>query len=286
MTGRSVELVLSPFGADARAMVAAAVAAEDAGLAGVWTFDHLTGSMLGRGWSREPFSVLGAMATATEAVRLGPMVANMMNRHPVQLAVAMATVQSLSAGRAVLGLGAGAAPGSAFAGEHGAIGITLLDSPGRRRRLAETVAAYDAVWQGEPSYRAAGPDGSAVTYAGLDHLVGPEPRPPVIIGAGSLATLYIALDWADGVNLLAGPRLAELADRVVEDDRTGQAGGFEVTVFVEAGAERDGGARGWSTAFSHPAVTSVLVGIRPPYDHALIAELGGLGGPTPRSSGP
>ncbi|MFV0260098.1 MAG: LLM class flavin-dependent oxidoreductase [Acidimicrobiales bacterium] len=273
MSGPRVELVLSPFGADARAMVSAAVAAEDAGLAGVWTFDHLTGSMLGRGWSREPFAVLGAIATATERVRLGPLVANMMNRHPARLVVAMATLQSLSGGRAVTGLGAGSAPGSAFAREHEAIGITLLDGPGRRRRLADTVATYNAAWRGETSYRPADPGEAELGYHGLDRLVGDEARPPVIIGAGGPATVEVALDHADGVNLRAGPGLADLVDRVADDPRARRPGGFEVTVFVEAGTDGDEPPAGWSTAFGHPAVTSVLVGIRTPYDHALIADL-------------
>ena len=106
----------------------------------------MTGAMLDRGSSHDAFAILGAIALATERVRVGPLVANMMNRHPVQLAVAMSTLQSLSQGRAVLGIGSGPAPGSRFALEHEAIWTQLLDGPARIRRLIETIALVRLVW--------------------------------------------------------------------------------------------------------------------------------------------
>ena len=86
------DLVLSPFGADPVAMVAAAAAADRGGFAGVHTDDHFSGLVAGKAWSRDPFVVLGAIAAATDRLRVGVLVANMVNRHPAQLASAVNTL--------------------------------------------------------------------------------------------------------------------------------------------------------------------------------------------------
>jgi len=57
-------------------------------------------------WSRETFSTLGWLAANTSRVKLGPGVANVFSRTPALLAQAIATLDEISAGRAVLGLGA------------------------------------------------------------------------------------------------------------------------------------------------------------------------------------
>ena len=62
----ATDLVISPFGADVPAMVDVARCAEDAGFDGAWTLDHFSGAMLGRPWSHDPFTVLGAIAEATD----------------------------------------------------------------------------------------------------------------------------------------------------------------------------------------------------------------------------
>src|SRR5919109_1211303 len=56
---------------------------------------------------RDPFTVLPAIAQRTERIRLGPGVTNPYSRHPALIATAMATLDELSGGRTVLGLGAG-----------------------------------------------------------------------------------------------------------------------------------------------------------------------------------
>ena len=74
-----LDLVISPFGATALEMVEVARCAEENGFNGVWTYDHMAGAMLDRGPSHDAFAILGAIALATERVRVGPLVANMMN---------------------------------------------------------------------------------------------------------------------------------------------------------------------------------------------------------------
>lgn len=87
---------------------AVALTAERAGIDSVWYLDHFflarAGGRLG---VRECWTVLSALAGMTERVRLGSLVLCQSFRHPALLAKAAATLQEVSRGRLVLGLGAG-----------------------------------------------------------------------------------------------------------------------------------------------------------------------------------
>ena len=82
-----LDVLISPFGTEPQPILSLAVHAERAGFDGVWTYDHMTGNMFDRGSSLDAFTLLGAIAGATERVQLGPLVANVINRHPVRLAL-------------------------------------------------------------------------------------------------------------------------------------------------------------------------------------------------------
>ncbi len=257
------DVVVSPFGASAQDMVEVARCAEDGGFDGVWTYDHMTGTMLDRGRSHDAFAVLGAMAAATASVRLGPLVANMMNRHPVQLAVAMATLQSLSDGRAVLGIGAGAAPGSRFAREHEAIGTAPLDGGARRRRLVETIAVVRRLWAGQSEFR-----GEFFRIGGLDFGLDEPSAPPIIVGAGSRPTVELAVRHADGVNLRVDRRLPELLAAI---GRTTDAD-FETSIHVPIDLDhRTGGAL---PAGATDGVARRVLAVSAPFDLARLIRLG------------
>jgi len=223
------DVALSPFGASLPEMLEAARCAEDSGFAGVWTYDHLTGTMLDRGHSQDAFVALGAIAAVTTRVRVGPLVANMMNRHPARLALAMASLQSVSSDRSVLGLGAGSAPGSRFSGEQAAVGISLLDGPGRRRRLRESIEVLRQTWAGQTQH---GGEFFELNEPGLG--LDLNSTPPIIIGASGARTVELALEHADGLNVVITPNMDDSALTkllsLVKD--SGRSDEFEVSIHV------------------------------------------------------
>ncbi len=216
------DVVLNPFGADVAELVDGAVVAEEAGISAVWVTDHFSGAVVGAPWSRDPFVCLGAIAQATERIGLGLLVANMVNRHPAQLASAVASLQSLAPQRVMLGVGSGAAPGSRFAAEHDAIGRALDDAETRQRRLVDYVGALRAIWAGEASFPA-----DAIGFDGLSAVTDGVPAPPIIVGGSAWTTIELATRIADGVNIRRTHALAEQLELLAGIDLPS---GFEISV--------------------------------------------------------
>jgi alkanesulfonate monooxygenase SsuD/methylene tetrahydromethanopterin reductase-like flavin-dependent oxidoreductase (luciferase family) len=219
--GVKTDLVLPPFDAALDDLIAAARLADFGGFDTVWTYDHFSGLVNAKQWSRDPFVTLGAIAATTDRVNLGILVANANNRHPAQLACAINSLQSLAPGRVLLGIGAGTSPRSQWSAEHAAIGRPLAAAATRRAVLTETIGALRALWDGEPFA------GEHITVAASMAVTDGGPMPPVIVGASSTATIEVACAEADGVNLLPG---TDLADRVAFA-RAHSADGFEISVF-------------------------------------------------------
>ena len=90
-------------------VAAIAVAAEESGFDSVWVMDHLY-QIRGVGPPTDPmleaYTVLGGLAARTERARLGAMVTGVTYRNPALLAKMVTTLDVISAGRAVLGIGA------------------------------------------------------------------------------------------------------------------------------------------------------------------------------------
>ena len=243
-------------------MVEAAVDAEAAGVHTIWVSDHFSGAVVDRPWSRDPFVCLGAIAARTDRIGLGLLVANVVNRHPAQLACAVDSLRSLAPERVVLGVGSGAAPGSRFAVEHEAIGRELADTGTRRELLVESIASLRAIWNGES---VSGP-GSPAGFDGLSAVVDHDTAPPIIVGASAWSTIEVALRHADGVNLRATSATMDHLARIEER----RPEGFEVSVLdVADSTTRD------DAALAAAGCDRLVLGCRPPFDRSILDRLPG-----------
>ena len=174
----------------------AALAVDRLGYASLWSTDHLQaihGTSPGpifEGWS-----TLAAWAAVTKRVRLGLMVGANTFREPGLVAKLATTLDHISGGRAILGLGA-----ASNEAEHRAFGIPFGSSPAERLRwLDEALAILRSSLDGEarpapgPRYRAAEPwTRPAPIQARLPILVG---------GGGERMTLLLVARWADMNNV-------------------------------------------------------------------------------------
>jgi alkanesulfonate monooxygenase SsuD/methylene tetrahydromethanopterin reductase-like flavin-dependent oxidoreductase (luciferase family) len=193
------DLLLDPFGARWLHVRDAASAAEAAGFDGIWTYDHLAGSVHGTSRVLECWTTLTAIAAAIPRIMVGSMVLNVANRDAGTLAVMAATLQEVSGGRLLLGIGAGGGRDTPYAAEQEALGRRVGGDRTRRRAVEQTAAALREVWSGERD--------------GVSGFLRPDPPPPIIVGAFGPVMVELAGRVADGVNLSgAHPRLDALLD--------------------------------------------------------------------------
>ena len=183
----------------------AALAAEASGWDSIWTWDHLL-AIFGP-WDQpifEGWSVLAALGPITHRVRLGLMVGANTFRNPGVTTKLVTTLDHVSDGRAILGIGA-----AWFEREHDAFGIAFGASPGERIGwLDEAVMLMRRLLDGERV------DNDGPIYRMHDALC--EPRPvqahlPILIGgSGRQKTLRVVAERGDGWNT-AGP-IEEVTD--------------------------------------------------------------------------
>jgi alkanesulfonate monooxygenase SsuD/methylene tetrahydromethanopterin reductase-like flavin-dependent oxidoreductase (luciferase family) len=257
-----LDLLLDPFGATWPELRDTATFAADSGFAGIWTYDHLDGRVFGADHVLECWTVLTALATTVPEVGIGPMVLNVANRHPSVLAVMAATLQDVSGGRLLLGLGAGAQPGTSYASEQQAIGKPVIGDATRRTEVEECATELRRVWR-SPGF------------------LQPDPEPPIVIAALGPKMAEVAGRRGDGINLKAAdPRLPELL--TVALDARDQAGRqherFLVTVFSQLD-ERWGSAETASPAGEELAALGVhrlALAVRSPFDRPSIAAVARL----------
>jgi alkanesulfonate monooxygenase SsuD/methylene tetrahydromethanopterin reductase-like flavin-dependent oxidoreductase (luciferase family) len=173
-------LSLPCFGAglDAALVAEWAQSAEAAGWDGFFLWDHLFAFVPGPVEVVDPFIALAAAACSTESIRLGTLVTPLPRRRPLVVARQTATLDRLSGGRLVLGVGTGAGPFEwDYCGE-------AADPAVRGDMLDEHLDLLDRLWTGEPvrhegrHYRVAGPDWAGVCFPPpLQH-----PRIPIWVG--------------------------------------------------------------------------------------------------------
>lgn len=207
-------------------LVEAARTAEAAGYASLWTYERLLFPETPAEpyappdvpWpetqrqAADPLAVLTAAAVATEQVRLGTSLLIAALHTPVQLAKALATIDQISGGRLIAGMGAGWS-----SDEFRATGTTRAD---RGRFLDETLDVFDAVWGPDPvSYR-----GPRVVIDNASVLPKPVSRIPVLLGGGGSArALQRIAERADGwLPFLTRPGPEGAAELHASWDRIGE----------------------------------------------------------------
>jgi alkanesulfonate monooxygenase SsuD/methylene tetrahydromethanopterin reductase-like flavin-dependent oxidoreductase (luciferase family) len=144
--------------------------AEEAGWHGVFVWDNLR-YLEPVVEVADPWITLTAVATATERIRLGPMVTPLARRRPVKVARETATLDRLSGGRLTLGVGLGS---DRFASEYSITGEEL-DDRRRASMLDESLEILAAAWAGEPVHHR----GEHYTVDGMRFLPRPVQRPGV-----------------------------------------------------------------------------------------------------------
>ncbi len=168
---------------------------------GLWVLDHLAslrpvdqapGDML------DPHVLLGAIAACTSRLRLGVLVNNVAARPAHVIAGATASLDIASHGRAVLGLGAGAAPNTFFAGEFDALDVALEPSTHRRQdRVIDALSVIRSIWNGDANTDVRFPRPSADI--------------PVVVGVNSERLAHMAAAAGCGINVRADhPRVSHI----------------------------------------------------------------------------
>jgi alkanesulfonate monooxygenase SsuD/methylene tetrahydromethanopterin reductase-like flavin-dependent oxidoreductase (luciferase family) len=205
------------FGEFAAPEVVAEVArrAEQAGWDALLVWDHVVEQKALRREFADPWILLTAAALATSRIRLGTAITPVARRRPAKLAREVTTLDRLTGGRMVLGVGLGAPVHD----EYGSFGDTT-DTRVLAERLDEGLAALDLLWSGEPvTYR-----GKHVTIDDVVFLPTPvqRPRVPVWVGGAwpNRAPMRRAARWDGAIPAMPGwedgrpPELGDVEDLV------------------------------------------------------------------------
>jgi F420-dependent oxidoreductase-like protein len=172
--------------------------ADEAGFASLWVMDHFF-QIPPLGAAEQPmlegYAALAFLAGQTRRVTLGTLVTGVTYRHPGLLAKTVSTLDVLSGGRAVFGVGA-----AWFEREHRGLGVPFPPIAERFERLEETLRIARQMWSGE----VAPFEGRHYRLAETLDLPRPvsRPRPRILVGGqGERKTLRLVARYADACNL-------------------------------------------------------------------------------------
>src|SRR3954454_17283665 len=199
-------------------LVEIATTAESSGFSSISMMDHLhqippVGPP--ENWMMEGNAILAALAARTSAIHLGLLVGGVTYRNPALLAKITTTIDVLSGGRAILGIGA-----AWFEGEHQAYGFAFPPLKERFERLEDALRITRAMFTEE----------ARATVAGTHHHIDGaynNPKPingdvPILIGgSGERKTLRMVAQYADASNVFGDVdqirHLMGVLDRHCED---------------------------------------------------------------------
>jgi F420-dependent oxidoreductase-like protein len=184
--------------ATADRLVEIATAAESVGFDAIYVMDHFRQiPQVGRAWDDflESYATLGYLAACTQRVRIGALVTGITYRNVGHLGKIIATLDVLSGGRAICGLGL-----AWFKEEHLAYGWPFPSTADRYALLEDALQVLPMLWgPGHPAF-----EGQILTLP--DTTCYPRPlqeRVPIVLGGGGeRRTLRLAAQYADAANVL------------------------------------------------------------------------------------
>lgn len=175
--------------------------AEAAGFRDVWVMDHFRQIRgVGRPWEDLPeaYTTLGHIAAHTSTLRLGALVTGVTHRPPIVLGKMLATLDALSGGRAICGLGV-----AWDEAEHVAYGIDFPGLSTRYDLLEDTLRMLPLLWgKGTPAF-----EGRVIRSPELVCYPRPvqDPIPILVGGGGERRTLRLVAEYADACNFFGSP---------------------------------------------------------------------------------
>src|SRR5438093_7336304 len=157
-----------------------------------------------------------------------------------------ATLQEVSGGRLLLGLGAGGGRETPYAAEQFALGRPVPGDIARRAAVEAAVATLRSVWSG--------------TVHGVDGFPRPDPTPPIIVGGFGPKMAELAGRVGDGMNAPGGPQLGQLIE--IAREAYARSGRDPERFLVTAAG---GPSLPERTRLAEAGVHRVTVSVRPPY---------------------
>jgi F420-dependent oxidoreductase-like protein len=251
-----------------------AQAAEAAGIESLWVMDHYFQIRM-NGPAEDPmlegYTALAFLAGQTSRVQLGTLVTGVHYRHPGLLAKIVTTLDVLSGGRAVLGIGAGWNEE-----ESRGLGVPFPTMAERFEQLAETLQICRQMWSGDET-----------PYVGkhyqLDRpLNSPQslrrPHPPILIGGGGeRKTLRLVAEFGDACNLFPSeeiPRKLDVLRRhCAEVGRDEKEIAKTSMLLVRAGADGLAEAERQLAWLAGMGIDTVHLGVEGPIEQTRLARL-------------
>jgi F420-dependent oxidoreductase-like protein len=191
-----------------------ATAAEDSGFSSVWVMDHFYQlPALGGGDQPmlEAYTLLGALAARTTKAQLGTLVTGVTYRNPAMLAKIITTLDVISKGRAILGIGA-----AWHDIEHEGMGFAFPAVKERMDRLEEAVQICRAMFRADH----ASFEGTHYAIRDVRNLPRPiQPGGPKIMigGGGEKRTLKLVAKYADQCNVTGDADMIRHKIKVIHD---------------------------------------------------------------------
>jgi probable F420-dependent oxidoreductase len=241
-------------------MARVAVAADDAGIESVFTGEHVVVPDPEAPPSHippdtvlvHPSTALAFVASVTTRLRLGTGITLLPQHNPLVLAKEFGSLDHLSSGRLLFGVGVGYVPA-----EYDALGASYSD---RGARADEYIDAIRALWtQPSPSF-----EGRYVRFSGVNAYPRPlQQPPPILIGGSSAAAFRRVVErgngWIGGGGTPAAARDAITTINAARDryERPASLGDIEITVTPQGALDHD-----TVTEYDDLGVHRLLVGFR------------------------